>query len=373
MLVEPSLLQPGRIGLLTHSAAVTADLARGVDALLGAGIEICRLISPEHGYWGTGQAGDGHGEGHDQATGLTVLDAYGKDADGIEALLAEAGIDQVVIDLQDIGCRFYTYMWSMTDTMTACARLGMPVTVLDRPSPLEVTPLGPGLDAACASFVGRYGIPLRHGARLGEIARTVAEHFLEAALELHVIDAPGADGSAPWVAPSPNMPTLTTVALYPGTGLLEGTTLCEGRGTARPFELFGAPWHGPEVAAALRELDLSGVSFREARFRPTHGDFAGRTLHGAQVHLTGASAGIGSGEGTHVLAEGFDPLRVGHAIIATVAALHPEQPLWRDRAPGRPHFIDLLWGSSALRDGIAAGAGYDEILSASPTPIEVRR
>ncbi|QNN83649.1 DUF1343 domain-containing protein [Brachybacterium sp. Z12] len=167
MLLNPSLLQPGRIGLLTHSAAVTADLARGVDALLAAEIGVHCLISPEHGYWGTGQAGDGHDEGHDHTTGLPVLDAYGKDADGLESLLAESGIDQVVIDLQDIGCRFYRYMWSMTDTMTACARLGMPVTVLDRPSPLAVTPLGPGLDADCASFVGRYGIPLRHGARLG--------------------------------------------------------------------------------------------------------------------------------------------------------------------------------------------------------------
>lgn len=372
VLLDPSLLQPGRIGLLTHSAAVTADLARGVDALLAAEIGVHCLISPEHGYWGTGQAGDGHDEGHDHTTGLPVLDAYGKDADGLESLLAESGIDQVVIDLQDIGCRFYTYMWSMTDTMTACARLGMPVTVLDRPSPLAVTPLGPGLDADCASFVGRYGIPLRHGARLGEIARTIAERFLDTALELHVIDAPGTDGTAPWVAPSPNMPTLSTVALYPGTGLLEGTTLCEGRGTTRPFELFGAPWCGPEVAGALRELDLPGVSFREARFRPTHGAFAGRTVHGAQVHLAGGSDGTGGGAPL-ALAAGFDPLRVGRAIIATIAALHPEQPLWRDPAPGRPPFIDLLWGSAALRDGIAAGTGYDEILSASPAPIEVRR
>lgn len=370
VLRDPSMLKPGRIGLLTHSAAVTAELSRGVDALLSAGVEVHYLISPEHGYWGTGQAGDGHGDGHDHVTGLPVLDAYGKDADGLESLLGGQEIDQVIIDLQDIGCRFYTYMWSMTDMMTACARLGLPVTVLDRPSPLSSTALGPGLDPGCASFVGRYGIPLRHGARLGEIARTIAERHLEGMLELHVIDAPGADGTAPWVAPSPNMPALTTVALYPGTGLLEGTTLCEGRGTTRPFELFGAPWCGPEVAGALRELDLTGVKVREARFRPTHGTFSGRTLHGAQIHL---EAPAGGAAGAPALPEGFDPLRIGHAIIATVASLHPAQPLWRDPAPGRPHFIDLLWGSPALREGIEAGAGYEEILAASPAPIEMRR
>lgn len=370
VLNDPSALKPGRIGLLTHSAAVTADLSRGVDALLAAGVDVHCLISPEHGYWGTGQAGDGHADGRDHVTGLPVLDAYGKDADGLESLLDGHRIDQVVIDLQDIGCRFYTYMWSMTDIMTACARLGLPVTVLDRPSPLASTALGPGLDPGFASFVGRYGVPLRHGARLGEIARIVAECYLENTLELHVIDAPGADGTAPWVPPSPNMPALTTVALYPGTGLLEGTTLCEGRGTTRPFELFGAPWCGPEVAGALRELDLTGVKVREARFRPTHGTFSGRTLHGAQIHL---EAEPGGGAGAPALPEGFDPLRIGHAIIATVASLHPAQPLWRERAPGRPHFIDLLWGSPALREGIEEGAGYDEILAASPAPIGMRR
>lgn len=370
VLGDPSLLQSGRIGLLTHSAAVTADLSRGVDALLAAGLDVRCLISPEHGYWGTGQAGDGHEDGHDQVSGLPVLDAYGKDADDLETLLDGQDISQVVIDLQDIGCRFYTYMWSMTDMMTACARLGLPVTVLDRPNPLVSTALGPGLDPAVASFVGRFGIALRHGARLGDIARTFAELHLDDTLQLHVIDAPSADGTAPWVPPSPNMPALTTAALYPGTGLLEGTTLCEGRGTTRPFELFGAPWCGPEVAGALRELDLTGVKIREARFRPTHGTFGGRTLHGAQIHLEATSGGSA---GVPALPEGFDPLRIGHAIIATIASLHPGQPLWRDPEPGRPHFIDLLWGSSALRKGIEAGAGYEEILAASPAPIEVRR
>ncbi|ACU85828.1 uncharacterized conserved protein [Brachybacterium faecium DSM 4810] len=362
VLAAPDLLPGGALGLLTHSAAVSADLARGVDALLAAEVDVRCLISPEHGYWGTGQAGDGNDIDTDRATGLPVLDAYGLHGAELDRLLAGAGLDRVVVDLQDVGCRFYTYLWSMVDVMASCARLGLPVTVLDRPAPLAATAVGPGLDPACASFVGRLGVPLRHGERLGSLARAVAAGHLEHELELDVVEAPGADGSACWVAPSPNMPTLTTVALYPGTGLLEGTALSEGRGTTRPFELFGAPWCGPELAAQLRALDLPGVRFREAAYRPTHGDHAGEHVHGAQVHLTLDPARAGAGP------EVLDPLRVGHAIISTVAAVHPERPLWREQAEGRPPFIDLLWGSSAFREGIEDGASYEEILSASPAP-----
>jgi len=363
---DPGTLREGTVGLLTHSAAVTSDLARGADALLDAGIPLRCLISPEHGYWGTGQAGDGNDEDRDPATGLPVLDAYEAGADGLDRLLSEAGIDHMVVDLQDIGCRFYTYMWSMVDVMGACARLGLPVTVLDRPAPLPATAIGPGLDPRCASFVGRLGVPLRHGERLGDIARIVAARHLAAPLDLEVVDAPGEDGAAPWVPPSPNMPTLDTVALYPGTGLLEGTTLSEGRGTTRPFELFGAPWCGPELAARLRDLELPGIAIREAVFRPTHGDHVGERVHGAQVHLTAPPR-----EAVRDTAL-LDPLALAHAVIATAAELYPQQRVWREQVPGRPEFIDLLWGSSAFREGIEDRASLEEILAASPAPIEMR-
>ncbi|MGP9538946.1 exo-beta-N-acetylmuramidase NamZ family protein [Brachybacterium sp. AOP43-C2-M15] len=365
LLVEPALRPSGRLGLLTHFAAVTPDLHRGVDALVAAGIRPDCLISPEHGYWGTGQAGVGNDEDVDRATGLPVLDAYGVHGEALDRLLGGAGIDHVVVDLQDAGCRFYTYMWSMVDVMASCGRLGLPVTVLDRPAPLAAVATGPGLDPACASFVGRLGVPLRHGERLGGIARIVAAHHLDPAPDLHVVEAPGADGSAPWVAPSPNMPTRTTLALYPGTGLLEGTVYSEGRGTTAPFQVFGAPWCGPELAAHLRELELPGVAFREAAYRPTHADFAGERVHGAQVHMTVGLDRAGTDTAL------FDPLAVGHAIISALAALHPDRPLWREQVPGRPPFIDLLWGSSAFREGIEAGADLPEILAASPAPVEM--
>lgn len=131
----PDWVRAGGAGLLTHSAAVTAGLARGVDALVGAGVPIRCLISPEHGYWGTGQAGDGNDEVRDRVTGLPVLDTYGSDGARLDELLDSADIDHVIVDLQDIGCRFYTYMWSMVDVMASCARIGLPMTVLDRPSP----------------------------------------------------------------------------------------------------------------------------------------------------------------------------------------------------------------------------------------------
>lgn len=358
----PDWVRAGGAGLLTHSAAVTAGLARGVDALVGAGVPIRCLISPEHGYWGTGQAGDGNDEVRDRVTGLPVLDTYGSDGARLDELLDSADIDHVIVDLQDIGCRFYTYMWSMVDVMASCARIGLPMTVLDRPSPLAAVPTGPGLDPQCASFVGRLGVALRHGMRIGAVARMVAADHLDDLVELEVIDAPGSDGDAIWVPPSPNMPTRDTVALYPGTGLLEGTTLCEGRGTTRPFQLFGAPWCGPELAAHLRELDLPGVAFREAVFRPTHGTFAGARVHGAEVHLTVDLETAGADTRT------FDPLRVGHAILAAVATLYTDRPLWREQDAGRP-FIDLLWGSPALREGIAQGASYEQVLAASPAPL----
>lgn len=365
---DPGRVRASRPGLLTHFAAVTDDLRRGVDALVDAGLRPHRLIAPEHGYWGTGQAGAGGDETLDEATGIPVVSAYLVDGEDLDRLLACTGIDALIVDLQDIGCRFYTYPWSMHDAMLSCARLGLPVIVLDRPGPLPTGPLGPGLDPALASFVGRIDVPLRHGVRMGDLARHIAAHHLPVPLDLTVIEAPADDGDAPWVAASPNMPTPTTAALYPGTGLLEGTTWCEGRGTTLPFELFGAPWATPAFAGRLRDLDLPGVRVREAVFRPTAGTFSGERVVGAQLHLRDSPLALTRG-GTAA----FDPLRITHAVLSTMKDQHPERELWRENTPGRPPFIDLLWGSTALREGIDDGAGYDEILAASPPPPRIPR
>jgi len=361
VLQDLDLLGSGSIALCTNYTAVTDELGRGVDALVAAGLPVRCLLTPEHGYWGGVQAGKSEGDGQDEATGLPVLDTYGVSGADLDALLERTGADQVVLDLQDIGTRFYTYTWTLFDLLCSAARTGHQVVVLDRPNPLGTGVTGPGLDPACASFVGRVSIPLQHGRTLGELARWFNAVHVPAATGsragLAVVQVTGGDRDTGthgrlWVPPSPNMPTRTTAQLYPGTGLLEGTTLSEGRGTTKPFELFGAPWTDARLAATLTEQALPGVQVREAVFVPMFAKHAGARVHGAQLHLSDPAA--------------FDPVRTGYTLLSTLATLYPEQQLWREAPPGRPHFLDLLWGSPALREGIDAGHSLDQVLAASP-------
>lgn len=359
---DPGLLPSATIGLCSNYAATAPDLGRGVDALVAAGLPISTLLTPEHGYWGAAQAGESDGDGIDESTQLPVIDTYGTSGGDLEDRLTRAEVDQVVLDLQDIGTRFYTYIWTLYDLLIAAARTGQRIVVLDRPNPLGGRRAGPGLDASCSSFIGRVSIPLQHGLTLGELARWFNTEHVPAATggsaDLTVIPVEGwrrerQPANEPWVMPSPNLPTIDTAVLYPATGLLEGTTLSEGRGTTRPFELFGAPWTDRRLATALREQDLPGVSVREAVFRPTFSTWAGETVHGAQLHLLDAGT--------------FDPVTTAITILLTVADLYPSQELWREAGPGRPPFIDFLWGSSSLRGGIDDRATPAEILATSPT------
>lgn len=361
VLEDPSLLGTGPIALCSNYTAVTEDLRRGLDALVAAGLPVRSLLTPEHGYWGAVQAGESEGDGQDQPTGLPVLDTYQVSGTDLDALLQRTGAEQIVLDLQDIGTRFYTYTWTLFDLLCSAARTGQRVVVLDRPNPLGSRVAGPGLEPGCASFVGRVSVPLQHGLTIGELARWFnAVHVPEqtgAAAALDVVTVAGWHGephppSQPWVLPSPNMPTLDGAVLYPGTGLLEGTTVSEGRGTTKPFELFGAPWTDARLAAALSEQELPGVLVREAVFSPMFSKGAGERVHGAQLHLRDR--------------EKFDPVRTGHTLLATIAALYPDQQLWREANPGRPPFLDLLWGSPSLREGIDAGSSLEEILAAAP-------
>jgi len=365
-LVEsPELIGGEPTGLCTNYTAVTEGLARGVDALLAAGISLTAILTPEHGYWGAVQAGESDGNGRDEATGLPVIDTYLCEGERLDALLRESGITQLLIDFQDIGVRFYTYTWTLYDLLRSAARLGIRVVILDRPNPLGGhLRSGPGLNEASSSFVGRVSIPVQHGLTLGELGRWFAlEHLPESdrPVDLDVIEMSGwsrerQSEKDAWVMPSPNMPTLTTATVFPATGLLEGTLLSEGRGTTRPFELFGAAWTDSRLAAALNERELPGVVFREAVFRPTFSKWHGDVVHGAQLHLQDAAA--------------FDPILTGLTLLQAVAELYPGESLWREASPGRPPFIDLLWGSDALRTGIDAGDAASSILDASPaTPV----
>lgn len=359
---QPSLVPAARTGICTNYTAVTADLRRGVDALIDAGIEVTTIFTPEHGYWGAVQAGESDGDGVDEATGIPVVDTYRCEGDRLDALLRASGVEQILVDFQDIGVRFYTYTWTLFDLLCSAARLGIGIVVLDRANPLGgIVRTGPGLDAENSSFVGRVSVPVQHGLTLGELARWFnAEHVAEAigrSAELEVIALDGwnrerQSDADDWVMPSPNMPTLTTATVFPAIGLLEGTVLSEGRGTTRPFELFGAGWTDARLAAALNERKLPGVVFREAVFRPTFSKWHGDVVHGAQLHLRDADA--------------FDPITTGITVLQTIAALYPDESLWLPANPQRPPFIDLLWGSSALREGIDSHDDQQTILDASP-------
>lgn len=364
---DPRMVEPVRTGLCTNYTAVTSDLRRGVDVLLAAGVELSCLFAPEHGYWGAVQAGDDVGDEVDARSGLPVIDTYKSDGDDLDRLVRESGVQQIIIDLQDIGTRFYTYTWTLFDLLCTAARTGVRMVVLDRPNPLGGLRAGPGLDPQFSSFIGRVSIPLQHGLTLGELAQWfnaahVPDHAGRAA-QLDVIAVNAWDRSRtgalalPWIMPSPNMPSATTATVYPATGLLEGTVMSEGRGTTRPFELFGATWTSPELAAALNDAALPGVRFREQVFRPTFSKGAGEVVRGVQLHLHDPQT--------------FDPVATAITMLATIRALHPDEVLWRAASPGRPPFIDLLWGSAALREGIDDGAGMAEILTASPSAPDV--
>ncbi|MFG2122623.1 exo-beta-N-acetylmuramidase NamZ domain-containing protein [Streptomyces sp. NPDC048710] len=355
---SPRLAGPGRFGLVTNHTGVLPDLRPAAPALLEAGARLVALFGPEHGLHGTGQAGESEDAEADLATGLPVYDTYRCSGERLDKLLIDSGVDALVYDLQDIGARFYTYVWTMFDLMVSAARTGVRFVVADRPNPLGgLVSEGPPLDPVWASFVGRAPIPVRHGLTCGELARhlnaSAVPQVAGRTADLTVIEAVGwqramdAESTGlPWVAPSPNMPTPATAAVYPGTCLFEGTNLSEGRGTTQPFEIVGAPYIDARFAPSLAELALPGVHFRDLRYVPTFHKHAGRPLRGVQLHITDR--------------ELFAPVRTAVAMLATLRRLYPDDFAWHTEdggaeGAGRRHFIDLLWGSDRLRHAVDAG------------------
>jgi uncharacterized protein YbbC (DUF1343 family) len=279
---DPSLLaRPGRLGLLTHPAGVTRDLIPSAVALLRAGVRLERLYAPEHGIDGSGQAGEAPEVAADPQTGLPTHSLYPKGPSEIAELIAR--VDTLLVDLQDVGVRFYTYVSTLVQVLEAVRQTGTRVVVLDRPNPLGSRLEGPVLEPRFRSFVGALELPLRHGLTLGECARLVAPE-----VEVILCDPlePFGYGGLPWVPPSPNLPDLESARLYVGTGLVEGTAASEGRGTALPFRLVGAPGlDAVALARRLGDLDLGPVRFRPAYFMPTFSKHAGQPCAGVQIHV----------------------------------------------------------------------------------------
>ena len=345
------------IGLIANPTTVDRELRHGIDLLHARKeVEVAVLFGPEHGLRASAQDLIEVGDGADPITGLPVRSLYGPTRLPTEEMLD--GLDAVVFDIQDIGSRYYTYIWTMTHAMEACARDDIELIVLDRPNPIDgVHVEGNLIEGSHLSFVGLYPIPNRHGMTSGEIARLVNDEF-GVGCRLSVVEMDGwqrsqwfDDTRLPWVLPSPNMPTLDTATVYPGACLIEGTNLSEGRGTTRPFEIMGAPWiDGAKLARALAEEDLPGVVFRPLCFEPTFRKFRGQLCGGVQQHVIDRTT--------------YRPLRTGYALIRAARRLWPDEFDWRpppyEYELERPA-IDILAGNGSIRAQLEADATLGEI------------
>ncbi|WP_254711638.1 exo-beta-N-acetylmuramidase NamZ domain-containing protein, partial [Streptomyces sp. TRM64462] len=349
-----AVLAGQRVGMVTNPTGVTSDVRHVVDVMHADDrVDLVAVFGPEHGFRGTAQAGGSEGRYDDPATGLPVYDTYLKSGQELADIFGAAGVDTVVFDIQDAGARFYTYIWTMYDCMVAAELAGKRFVVLDRPNPLGGrTAIGPVLDKAYATFVGREPIAQAHGMTVAELARLFNGEFLaRRPVELETVRMAGwrrrdffdATG-LPWVPPSPNMPTPDTALVYAGTCLFEGTNLSEGRGTTRPFELLGAEGVDRRWAEAANALHLPGVRFREAYFTPVFSKFQGKTVGGVQLHVHDREA--------------FDPVRTGIALLVTA------KRAWSGFAWRADRWIDKLTGSATVRTLIDAGADTDEVVAA---------
>ncbi|QIY70093.1 exo-beta-N-acetylmuramidase NamZ domain-containing protein [Streptomyces sp. RLB1-33] len=346
-------LQGRRVGVVTNPTGVTRDVRHIVDVMHAAPhVELTAVFGPEHGFRGTAQAGGSEGRYDDPATGLPVYDTYLKSGKPLADVFTASGVDTVVFDIQDVGARFYTYIWTLYDCMEAARLAGKRFVVLDRPNPVTGRAAqGPVLHKEFATFVGRQPIAQTHGMTVAELARLFNGEFLAAPVELTTVLMSGwkrsdfYDASGlPWVPPSPNMPTADTALVYSGTCLFEGTNLSEGRGTTRPFELLGAEGIDGRWALEANGLKVPGVRFREAYFAPTFSKFQGKTIGGVQIHVHDRAA--------------YDPVRTGIALLVTA------KKIWNGFAWRSDDWIDKLTGSTSVRTMIDAGATADEVVAA---------
>lgn len=369
------LVRGKRVGLVTNPTGADSRLRSTVDLLARhPDVKLVALYGPEHGIRGDAQAGEYVPYYFDKIYDLPVFSLYGqsmKPAPGMLKNIDEymrsydtksagktpegdmvRGIDVMVFDIQDVGTRVYTYIATMALAMQACAESGIEFIVLDRPNPVNGVDIeGPVLEyPAFSSFVGLYPIPERHGLTLGELALLFNGRFLEKKVRLTVVPMEGWKRTMwfdqvglPWIIPSPNMPTPDTATVYPGQVLLEGTNLSEGRGTTRPFELFGAPWiDGHALAARLNGLGLAGAAFREAWFQPTFSKFQGQVCGGCQVHVTDRSL--------------YRPFETALNVIKTVRDMYPE------KFEFHKDYFDKVAGTSGVREALEAASPVRTII-----------
>ena len=385
LLAEPELRRPlkgRRVALLAHPASVTRDLTHSLDALAAAGVNLTAAFGPQHGLRGDKQDNMVESEDFtDPVHGIPVFSLYGEVRRPTGQSMGT--FDAILIDLQDLGCRIYTFITTLLYVLEAAAEHGKSVWVLDRPNPAGRPVEGLTLRPGWESFVGAGPIPMRHGLTLGELARWFVDHF-RLDVDYHVIEMDGwKPDEAPdfgwpsdrvWINPSPNAPNVNMARAYAGTVMLEGTTLSEGRGTTRPLELFGAPDIDPRriitEMAALAPQWLAGCKLRDITFQPTFHKHAGEMCRGVFIHA----------EGPFYEHEAFRPWRLQALAFKAIAKLYPDYELWRD-FPYEYVFdklaIDVINGSELLREWVddaeAAPADLDAIVVPDERDWEDRR
>jgi uncharacterized protein YbbC (DUF1343 family) len=378
-----SLVKEKRVGLITNPSGADSRLV-STTALFHSHpkINLVALYGPEHGVRGNAQPGEYVPFYVDNKYQVPVFSLYGQSRKPEPGMLKNIDefmrsfdvldegkklevemigeVDVMIFDIQDVGTRIYTYMATMAYCMQACAEENIEFIVLDRPNPLG----GHEMEGFLleypdySSFVGLYPIPIRHGMTAGELARLFNSEFLKKKVSLTVIPMEGwerqmwyDDTSLPWVIPSPNMPTLDTATVYPGQVFLEGTNISEGRGTTRPFELFGAPWiDGHELTIKLNGLKLPGIIFRESWFTPTFSKFKGELCGGAQIHVTDRDA--------------YKPFATTLHILRTVMDSHPDEfQFYED-------YFDKIMGSSKIREDLENGSRVEDVIQGFAQDLE---
>ncbi|HMK59977.1 MAG TPA: DUF1343 domain-containing protein [Dissulfurispiraceae bacterium] len=354
----PKQLTGANAALLIHPASVDRKLTHASAAFIGS--SKCKLLAffgPQHGIRGETQDNMIEWKGfRDPQSGLPVYSLYSATRKPSASMLKN--IDVLIIDLQDVGARYYTFIWTMELCMQACFEQGLSVIVLDRPNPLGGELLeGPVLRPEYSSFVGMRPLPVRHGMTVGEIALYLRDAYYPS-LNLHVIRMQGWERDQlfdktglPWIMPSPNMPTLDTALVYPGMCLLEGTLLSEGRGTTRPFEIFGAPFINPDkLVARLNEFKLPGVVFRPLYFQPTFQKHAGKICGGAQIHPIDRFR--------------YRPFKTGVAVVKAVRDIYHRKNIWKSppyEYETKKMPFDILAGSDFLRTSIEKGVSLENM------------
>lgn len=351
-------LKGARIGLICNQTSVDHNFRHAADLLHEhSDVHLRALFGPQHGIRGDVQ--DNMIETDhtvDRQTGLPIHSLYSETREPTEAMLQD--LDVLVFDMQDVGCRIYTFAYTMANSMIAAGRLGKKVIVCDRPNPINgIAVAGNVLEPAQASFVGQYPIPTRHGMTLGELGQMFNEHF-GINCDLKVVRMENwarecwyDETDGPWVMPSPNIPTVESATVFPGTVHFEGTQISEGRGTTRPFELVGAPYIDPEeYGRRLNAMQLPGVYFRSCIFRPTFQKHAEASCGGVQIHVTDRTS--------------FEPVSTGMALVKTAYDLYPQEFRWKeppyeyvyDRNP-----FDVIAGTSSIREAIEAGSSLESL------------